>query len=318
MYYESRQGEEAPDKMVMLLNATFNNLSGRGSWWSTDFQFVNVLKLRTQYLQPLGKGFFLLPEAYYDDDFQTVYRDQEAIANYDVKETGVSLYLGTLFTKLGFVAAGYNWERADVEPTIGLDPEEFPYFDESIGSLVARSTFDRLDRFPFPHSGGLLELNYQWAAKEFGGDVDYHKLSIEAWRYFPLATRHTLGLHLLAGSDFDTDLRPYKKFLVGGRESFVGYKVEELRGANVGTASLEYRYQLTKLPSPLGGGVYTTLIGNIGNVWQSWDELEEDLELRYGGSIGLGVDSILGPITADYSLGDEGRQIFYVNIGLKF
>ena len=42
-------------------------------------------------------------------------------------------------------------------------------------------------------------------------------------------------------------------------------------------------------------GVYATLIGNVGNVWESLNELEENFELRYGGSIGLRVDSIIGP-----------------------
>jgi outer membrane translocation and assembly module TamA len=98
----------------------------------------------------------------------------------------------------------------------------------------------------------------------------------------------------------------------------VGYKIEEIRGAHLGIAGLEYRYQVAKLPSPVGGDIYLTAIGNVGNAWRTLDDLQDDLDLRYGGSLGLGIDSIVGPILLDYSLGDGGRQVVYLNIGYKF
>ena len=98
----------------------------------------------------------------------------------------------------------------------------------------------------------------------------------------------------------------------------MGYKIEEVRGANIGIAGLEYRYSFGTLPSPIGGNMYATLTGNVGNAWRSLDELQERIDLRYGGGIGVGIDTFLGPLRADYSLGDEGRRVLYINIGFKF
>ena len=44
----------------------------------------------------------------------------------------------------------------------------------------------------------------------------------------------------------------------------------------------------------------------------------DQFDLRYGTSIGLGVDTIIGPISLDFALGDGGRQNAYVNIGIPF
>ena len=71
----------------------FNDLSGKGSFWSTDFEFVNVNKLQSQYFQPLGKGVFLLPHVYSFDDFQVVYTGQKSSARYDLNEDGLTPFL---------------------------------------------------------------------------------------------------------------------------------------------------------------------------------------------------------------------------------
>ncbi|MCP4399273.1 MAG: BamA/TamA family outer membrane protein [bacterium] len=318
MYYESRNGDSEPDKMVFLLNATFNDLSGYGSFWSTDYEFVNVNKLQTQYFHPLGKVLFVLPRLYTFDDYQVIYEDQESVARYDLEEDGLTLALGSLVSRLGILTLGYNLEKVKVKPSSDVDPERFLSHDEMLSSLLVRSSVDRLDKFPFPHSGGLMEFNYQWASEQLGSDADFHKFSAEYWRYFPLATKHTLGTHLIIGTDFKSGLRPYKDFLLGGRDSFVGYKNEEVRGANIGIAALEYRYNFGTLPAPIGGNMYAILTGNVGNAWRTLDELQEDIDLRYGGSLGVGIDTFLGPLRADYSLGDEGRRILYINIGFKF
>ena len=318
MYYESRNDDPEPDKMVFLLNATFNDLTGNGSFWSTDYEFVNVNKLQTQYYQPLGHALFVLPQLYTFDDFQVVYDGKESVARYDLNEDGLTLSIGTLLSRLGVVTIGYNLEWVDASPSSDVEEERFPSYEETLSSLLVESSIDGLDKFPFPHSGSLFELEYQLASENLGSDADFHKFSAEYWRYLPLAAKHTLGTHLLIGTDFKSKLRPYKDFLLGGRDSFVGYKIEEVRGANIGIAGVEYRYKFGELPSPIGGNIYATLTGNIGNAWRSLDELQEKVDLRYGGGLGVGVDTFLGPIRADYSFGDEGRRVFYLNIGLKF
>ena len=318
MNYESRFDDAESDKMIFLVNGTLNNLTGSGSYWSNDLQFVNVTKFDSEYFQPLGKGFFIAPRLYDYDDYQVIYEDKESVARYDRSENGVGIRLGTFIKRIGEVSLGFLLEDFDVSPSTAVDPEFFQDYNETLTSLTFRSRVDHLDTFPFPHSGTLLNVDYQLALEELGGDAHFHRLSLDYWKYFALSARNTLGLRFQAGTDFDSEIREYKYFVLGGNDSFAGYKVEELRGAHLGSLNVEYRYRLYELPSTVGGGIFITANGNIGNAWETLDELEDDLSLEYGGSLGIGVDTILGPIRADFALGNGGRRIVYLNIGYKF
>ncbi|GAK50742.1 surface antigen, D15 [Candidatus Moduliflexus flocculans] len=207
---------------------------------------------------------------------------------------------------------------ASLKATIEEETTSLLDFDENVSSIFVRTRIDRQDTYPFPHSGGLVEIDFYWASQDFGGEVDFSKLSFNWDRYFPIAKKHTFGIRLQGGTDFNTELPAYNQFLLGGRDSFVGYKAEEIRGNNLGILGLEYRYQLLKMPAPIGGSMFFTLIGNAGDVWEKISDVTEDFSPRYGGSAGIGVDTFLGPVTADFSMGDEGRYIFYLSIGKKF
>ena len=318
MNYESRFDDAEEDKMVFLINATFNELTGKGSLWSTDLQFVNVLKFESEYFQPLGKGFFVAPSIYDNDDYQVIYQAKESVARYDKEERGVGLRIGTFIRRIGEVSVGFLLEDIDDKPSTAVGQEFFPGFNETLTSLTFRSRFDHLGTYPFPNTGSLLNIDYQWASEDLGGDADFHKLSLDYWKYFSPNERNTFGFRLQAGTDFKSDLRGYKEFLLGGRDSFVGYKIEECAGAHLGAVALEYRYRLYNLPSTVGGGIFLTAIGNVGNVWETADEITDDFSLRYGGSLGIGIDTILGPVRADFAIGDGGRKAVYLNIGHKF
>jgi len=320
MYYESRFNDEEPDKLAFLTNVTFNDLTGRGSFWATDFQFVNVSKIETRYYQPIIKGFSIIPEAYTRSDYQVLYQDQESAGRYNIDSDGFSVNVGGYLPRLGFISVGYNLEQVDasVKATVEEDTLDLLDSDDTVSSILLRTRIDRQDVYPFPHTGGLVEIEYRWASEELGGNVDFSRLSLNWERYIPLAKKHTFGFRLQGGTNFDTEMPAYAQFLLGGRDSFVGYKAEEIRGNNMGILALEYRYQLLKLPAPIGGNMFFTLIGNAGDVWETIKDVSEDFSPRYGGSAGVGVDTFLGPVTADFSMGDEGRYIFYLSIGKKF
>jgi hypothetical protein len=106
MNYESRFDDAESDKMIFLVNSTFNQLTGTGSYWSSDLQFVNVTKFDSEYFQPLGKGFFIAPYLYDHDDYQIIYENEESVARYDRTERGSVFVLALLFSGL----EKYRWD----------------------------------------------------------------------------------------------------------------------------------------------------------------------------------------------------------------
>lgn len=317
MNYASRFDDAEEDKMIFLLNATLNNLTGPGSSWSTDLQFVNVTKVDTEYVQPLVKGVYLAHRAYRFEDFQPIYENKQSIGRYDKDEWGIDIRLGTFLRRFGDISVGYWFENVDITPTVG-EEQTLPRFAKIVGSLTLRSHLDLLDTFPFPTSGRMLHLDYQMATPELGSEVEFHRLAAKYWRYYAAGPRHTVGLRFHLGTDFKTEMPCYKHFTFGGRDSFAGYKVDEFTGSHLGIITLEYRYRLHQLPSAVGGGIFAIAKANVGNVWETANEISEKFSLRYGGSLGVGVDTVLGPVFADFAMGDGGRQAIYLNIGYTF
>jgi NTE family protein len=318
MNYEARMDDAEEDKMVLLLSASLNNLTSPGASWTTDFQFVNVLKVQSEYIQPVGKGFFLAPHVYLSQDFQSIYENKDFVARYDADDVGFGMRIGTFLRRFGEISIGGVFEYIDVAPTAQALEEQYPKFQETVSALIVRSHLDLLDNYPFPTSGRTVTMEYQMASQQLGGEVDYHRFALDYQQYMSFKQRNTIGLRLQAGTDFKSSMRRYKHFYFGGRDSFVGYKIDEFSGVHLGVASLEYRYRFYQLPSAVGGGIFATAIANVGNVWESFQEMTDDFTVRYGGSVGIGVDTVLGPVNADFAMGNGGRQTIYVNIGYKF
>ena len=120
------------------------------------------------------------------------------------------------------------------------------------------------------------------------------------------------------GSAAGTRLPVSEEFLFGGPDYFFGYAREELRGSHLGVARAEYRYKLFDLPTGAGEGTYLHFVFNAGNIWRTWREVENHFRLRYGGGIGLGIDSVVGPIAVGYGRGDEAQDEVYLSIGVPF
>jgi NTE family protein len=67
----------------------------------------------------------------------------------------------------------------------------------------------------------------------------------------------------------------------------------------------------------LGTGLVRTYAGaslEVGNVWQDRDDVGFD-DLRVGGSLFLGADTILGPVYVGYGMADRGNDAFYLFLG---
>ena len=209
MNYASRFDDPEPDKMVLLANVTLNHLTGPGSRWSNDVQFVNVTKFDSEYIQPLGNTWFLAPHLYDYDDYQLIYDDQESVARYNRDETGVEVRLGVFIKRIGEVSLGFLLEDIDVSPSTAVARDVFQAAHDTLTSVTFRTRFDWLDSSPFPHSGGLLSVDYQMASTDLGGDANFQRVFLDYGKYFGVSDRQTLKICVQVGTDFDSELKAY-------------------------------------------------------------------------------------------------------------
>lgn len=303
---------------VGLADLTLGGLGGPDAALSAEVQFGGLFSAQLSYLSYGIAGTELLvnPRLFHRDAFQYVFSKRARAGQYSDSATGIELALGSSFRNWGEVTLGYRWKHAAF--TVDIGERVLPEARENVASLVLASRVDTLDRFPFPRSGGILNLAYERAEEALGGNVNFHKLSIHYEHFLTPADKHTLSLALILGTSLNSDLPGYEDFLLGGPESFVGYDWDELRGNHVAVLKAGYRYKLFGLPLGLGRDAYIRLAVNAGNAWDTVGDLRTDQRLRYGGSLGLALDTFFGPVTIDYGRGDGGRNQMYFTAGYPF
>jgi len=285
---------------------------------SADLEYGGILGIQGSLLQYrlFDTNFFFQPRAFYRDEFQQIYASHEKVGEFKHRTGGFDFTLGNTFRNLGEVTGRYQWR------TISFVPDRrrrgFPRFSGKIATVGLGSSLETFDRFPFPRSGYALLLSANVANTALGGDVDFTRLFVAYSQYFSPLPQHTVSLSLRLGSSVGTRLPVSEEFLFGGPDYFFGYAREELRGAHLGVARAEYRYKLFGLPTGIGEGTYLNFVFNTGNVWRNWRDVERHLRLRYGGGIGLGIDSVVGPIAVGYGRGDESQDEVYLSIGIPF
>ncbi len=154
---------------------------------------------------------------------------------------------------------------------------------------------ERIDpaQFPDPESYGQGEVTMSAFAPLRDGD-----------RVFVVA-----GL----GSSFGA-VPTFNTFSLGGPLRLGAYSHDELRGGNYLLAAAGLLKRAGRLPDVLGGNIFAGGWFETGSAFGAWN----DIGWKGSASIGVLLESQVGPIFAGGSLGFDGRTRLYVAIGPAF
>jgi len=203
--------------------------------------------------------------------------------------------------------AGYNFEANYLgNVKIPPSPEDQEHQAYYVSSLIAGTTWDRVDSILDPKNGWRILQNMEWASSFFGSEVDYFKFTLDCRGYVPVLNFGSLAARIRYGGieplEGTSEVPIFKRFFLGGTDTVRGYPYEKLgpldaQGNPIGgmellEGSLEWRFPIR---SPLEGVVFTDF-GNIaptvGNL--SWGET------RYTAGVGLRYLTIVGPLRFDF------------------
>lgn len=297
----------------MLLNLTRRSIGQLGAEWRNEAVLGSTQALRSEFYQPLDHGgiFFVAPAIDYCSELHDLYDGKSHIATYDVETTEAKIDFGIQLRSYAELRIGSvigNGQGKVDTGTAGL-----PEFDDDYAGPAFNLVVDRKDRTYFAREGYYFSARGFFPNEDWGGDVSFDKLSLDFAKNYSLDD-HTLSLELKYGTDLGSDLPGYAQFTLGGPNSFSGLAQDQFRGSTLGVASLGYRYRLKELPSQLGRGIYTLTRVDAGNVWE--DNMDSDL--RYGATIGVGVDLGVGPLYLTYGFADGGYRSLYFAFGSDF
>jgi NTE family protein len=289
--------------------APLNRLNGE---WRTVLRLGEEPGFTTGIYQPLDaaeRWYLELGAGYLSDNLRVLGEGSgdKPVAEYQLERWGGLLEGGRNFGNWGRLGLRYSRYAGEADLRVG-DPA-FPSFSFDVGELQLGLSVDTLDSLNFPRSGWFGGVWGVVARDWLGSSDDYELAGVSLLRAGTWGRDSVLGA-FSAGGSLDSDPPAQTFFRMGGFLNLSGLNQRDLSGPYAALARTMYLRDL-------GTGLVRTYAGaslEVGNVWQDRDDVGFD-DLRVGGSLFLGADTILGPVYVGYGMADRGNDAFYLFLG---
>ncbi len=327
-------------KTGLLANITQKRLFTNNDITSFDFIFGDKVRYNFDYF--IDKGFYWsvgIKSNYINFEenvaLDFVFPDLLQInseinqINFDYGQLTNQIYLETLFKRMFLIGAGgeHKWIEY-VTNTVGVDEDNNPrtVFDNtSYFSIYGYLTFDTLDNKHYPSEGLYFHGDIHLYLYAQGFNKDFNEFSIGTAKIGFAQTifkNFAAVLYAEGGVKFGGDLTNSFDYFVGGygfKEannlvSLYGYENLNLRGNTFLKATLDFDYKIFQKSHIIASA-------NIANVGDDLFDTKQWIDgIDYTGyALGIGWDSILGPIEAKYSFSPERDDgVWYVSVGYRF
>jgi outer membrane protein assembly factor BamA len=225
--------------------------------------------------------------------------------------------------RLDEVRVGASWGRLDARVEVG-DPG-LPELRGQETRLHAAWTHDGQDSPIVPSRGTrvrtLLEHYLDAPEPTAGFETSRSTKEVtqaEAWGswFHSLAAndRQRVFLSGGAGTSFGGSPLRSEQFALGGPFRLGGFSVGEQRGDHFVELTGGYLQQASRLPDFLGGPIFLGAWLETGSAFDQWDDAEGAVHT----SVGVVLDSLVGPVFAGYSTSFTGQRRVYFGIGQIF
>lgn len=295
-----------------LAHLHISNLNSLGAFWDTEVSIGTVLRLETEFTQPLLPWFFVAPRltvGRHDEDFYTgSHRQAELEVDSLAGDLAVGVNLGSYAEIKGGIRHGF------VTQELELGISNLQNETSRISGLFGYVKWDQVDSLYAPRRGYYLSSQIFRSFQALQASDAYRKSEAEAHAFIPWG-RLSLVLQVAGGAKMGHRLPSYDEFLLGGFQTFSGYREEEMRGQYYGRSRTGI---LIELPLERTFFYQKTYVGSwmdIGNMWMNLDHMSS---LKHGASVALGFQTKIGMAWLAYGQADPQHQQFYVSVGRTF
>jgi NTE family protein len=183
-------------------------------------------------------------------------------------------------------------------------------FDGQDSPVVPSSGTNAQTRFSYVFDGPDLSLPVDTVRSS----VELSQLSGTANHFWSLSERGRVFLYGGLGTSFDNSPLPTHQFQLGSPLRLGSYDSGELRGDHYFVATGGYLRQLGRLPDFMGGPVYAGGWLENGDAFNDWDRAT----WRTSISLGVIMDTLVGPVLLGGSTDFDGRWRTYIGVGRIF
>lgn len=289
---------------------TMMPLNDRNGEWRTGIQFGEDPGIVTGIYQPLGYDgkYFVSGAISYGREKFRLFEDGAALSEYNVTTATIDLAAGMNLGYWGEIRGGYIGQTGDVDVLTGLN--DLQDYDFNSGALYLRASIDKLDSVNFPKKGYLVQLDGLLSREFLGADNDFEQFMLNAvgaksWE------KNTLLGNISYSTTPGDDAPLQNLFQLGGFLNLSGLQQNQLSGQHSAFATLGYQRQLFKNRFVQ---VYAGASLETGNTWIDSSDVSLS-DMITGGSLFLGLDSLLGPLYFGYGYADTGDSSFYMFLG---
>ena len=229
---------------------------------------------------------------------------------YDESVAGGAFSMGYQMERLGTVFFELLTESIHLKPVTGTG---VPLEKLDLVLLKMRSEVDTRDRISSPTSGKHHIFEYEMSSSFMGNRIPYFKFYSSMTSYLPLTDFIVLNPRISWGTSDQTT--PFaKRYSLGGIDSFLGLREQELVGRRYFVINSSLRF---RLPTPRWLESHLILRYDLGGIWNDYTRIEWN-DFKSGiGSI-LTVKTILGPVRVGYGTMSDGLSTFYLSAGYDF
>jgi NTE family protein len=309
----------------VLLNLTFRNLLIQGSKFSIDYKLseFEAYKLcyfiHTGWKPGFGIGFIQMHDNF---DVSLYNSDGELEAKIDYSSQRTRLELQTILSNSFNIGGALEFENSEIAPILVPDYYYSEYSQINLLNLIGFLNIDTLNRTDYPQFGVKLygEICYSHELEE--GENKHEPITSYLMKYKEIlqmsdkvSVTGEFKFGYLQGEEIPSD----SYFYLGGLQdnlnnlfSFAGYEFMAIvaKSAGIFETSLQYEPWREK---------FITLTFNYARVGWYLEDLYNDNDYYFGGGIGFGILTPIGPMEYTIMKGNEKEKtISYINIGYQF
>ncbi|NJO91865.1 MAG: hypothetical protein HC831_25040 [Chloroflexia bacterium] len=200
----------------------------------------------------------------------------------------------------------------------------FPIPKSSGFGLFSNIVIDTYDRNIYPTKGLFLNMNGEYIFGElekiaYNFTTSYWKFFLNYNQYFPISKRFIYSQFATGAVTLADNLFFSERYFLGGELNYknyifplTGYHFMEIMGHNIAAAGMALRYEPWN-------GKFIFLQGNAGIAEDSLEDFIKPSDIYYGGSFGLGIKTIIGPIEYRISTNSYNHKVaHWIKIGYNF
>ncbi|MHB9798319.1 patatin-like phospholipase family protein [Pseudomonas sp. MT3] len=293
-----------------------NGINRLGAEWLTRLQIGDHQELYSEFYQPLdvGSRYFVAPFLFNEAQNVEATDDDDPIAEYRLERYGYGLNVGRQIANNGEIRFGVAQAYGKADVRVG--EQDLPDFNFNEGYAELKYSFDTMDNVDFPREGENIQAAFRKHTPSLGDDDRYRQWDIHLDKALSSGP-DTFVLGGGYGRTLDDAEVVVSSFLLGGARQLSGFRQDALAGQNYSLGRVIYYRRMTErsflpldFPFYLGGSL------ERGRVWNN--DNSYDTGYVNAGSILMGFETPLGPLSFSYGLNDASEHAMYINLGRNF